>query len=62
MAIAERSSPHTNRIPIDPAILATIEHCFIVKKKKKTKNADAQVLGDMYTDQKPDNFFVGLKP
>ena len=43
------------RIPIDPAIFAAIGHRFIAKKKK-IKNADAWVWGDVRGDQKPQTF------
>ena len=49
------------RIPIDPAILAAIEHRFIAPKKKEIKNADAQVWGDVRGDQKPETFFFRPK-
>ena len=52
-----RGAQH-GRIPIDPSILAAIGHRFMAKKKK-TKNANAQVWGDMHGDEKPETF-LGL--
>ena len=47
-----------SRIPIDPAILAAIEHRFIAKKKI-IKNANALIWGDTRGDQKPETFLGG---
>ena len=44
------------RIPMDPAILAAIGHCFIAKQKK-IKNTDARLWGDAHGDQKSETFF-----
>ena len=48
------------RIPIDPAILAAIEHRFIAKQKTKIKNANARVWGYARGNQKPETFLGGL--
>ena len=49
------------RIPIDPAILAANWTSFHSPPKKKIKNADARVWGNVCGEQKPETFFVGLR-
>ena len=56
---ANKSLKTQRRIPTGPAVLAAIGH-RLTAKKKKTKNPDMWVWGDVHRDQKLETFFWPL--